>query len=165
MSRVGRHPDCCRYKRRHAQGGFTSIELLAVIAILAMVLATTVVLTQPSTARTELKAATARIASILRNTRTNAILQRSDRAVLVDVSRRLVWSRANKPATAISKKIRLAVTSAQSQNRRNGVAGIKFYPNGSSSGATIRLYGSGQINEIRVNWLTGRVSQRILSAR
>jgi general secretion pathway protein H len=38
------------------------------------------------------------------------------------------------------------------------MAGVRFFPNGSSTGATIDLRTERQAYEVRINWLTGRVS-------
>ncbi|MFT5511232.1 MAG: general secretion pathway protein H [Hyphomicrobiaceae bacterium] len=167
MSQAGRQPSHTNRNRRNAQSGFTLIEVLVVFVILGVVIAAIGMWTRPSAGGTELKAAAAHIASTLRDARTRAILQQADRLVLVDVDRRLVWSGLKTRATRLGQGIRIAVTSAQSQSeaRPNKVAGIRFYPNGSSSGATIRLYGTGQTHELRVNWLTGRVSQKSVPIR
>ncbi len=54
--------------------------------------------------------------------------------------------------------MKMEVTAADSEKRSPSIAGIRFYPNGSSTGGTIDLKMEGRAYEIRVNWLTGRVS-------
>lgn len=154
-----------RLRLRTKEAGFTLIEMLAVIAILGITLSTASILMRPSTDGVELRAAAVHIASTLRSTRNQAILQQSEKSVLVDVDRKLIWSEPNRRAIRLGQRLRIAITSAQSQRRGQNISGIRFYPNGSSSGATIRLSRKGETHEVRVNWLTGRISQKSLTAR
>jgi general secretion pathway protein H len=77
---------------------------------------------------------------------------------VIDVERRAIDFGKRIPPLAFSKAINIAVTAADSDKISPSSTGIRFYPNGSSTGGTIDIKSGGSAYEIRVNWLTGRVS-------
>ena len=58
----------------------------------------------------------------------------------------------------IPPDVDVTVTAAKSQTMDDGAAGIKFYPDGSSSGGTVAFAWNGRSYAIDVNWLTGNVA-------
>jgi len=137
--------------------GFTLVEVLAVLVVLALVvgLAATQLGTRHGGAA--LEAAAHEIASRCRAARAAAIRQAESRAVVIDMGTRVVTAGADVPPFRIAESI--GVTSETSAAERQGgkVAGIRFFPNGASTGGKVRLETERQAYEVRVNWLTGRV--------
>lgn len=145
------------------EAGFTLFEVLAVMVIVGMMVAAVSAVYRPGSGTLEVRAAAMLTASRLRDLRSSAITSGKDRVVTIDVDSRLVQFNDGRSPVAINRAITVAVTGADSERRSPTTAGIRFFPNGSSTGATIKLSSERQAYEIRVNWLTGRVSTAALN--
>jgi general secretion pathway protein H len=143
--------------------GFTLFELLAVLVVLAMMIAAVSALYRPPSAGTQVKATAYLAASRLRDLRAAAMTTGSERVATIDVSKRMIGFSDGREPLQLNKTIAVAVTGADAERRSETVEGIRFYPNGSSSGATITLRSEGEAYEVRINWLTGRVSTGALN--
>src|SRR5713226_6769719 len=143
-------------RRRHV-GGFTLIEVLAVLAILGVALALVVSYRAPATSRLDLRASAAAVASGLRLARSEAILE--NRAVTFDLDlagHRFRAGSATPQKLPPGLAIELLTIAGE---RRLGLAGdIRFNPDGSSTGGRITLADGGRTIVVGVDWLTGRVS-------
>jgi len=149
-----------RVCRTDREAGFTLIETMAAIALFALVIGSAGWLIKPRNGVAQLSVETQRLVDRLRQARVAAIGQQANRDVFIDVGRRTVWSDGNHRLLQLKQDIRLYVTTPMAAQRSGTVAGIRFFPNGGSSGAVVRLEGTGSANEVRINWLTGRVSYR-----
>ncbi len=58
---------------------------------------------------------------------------------------------------ALRKDIDIRATVAESQRRGNGAVGVRFFPNGSSSGGAITLSAGAAEASVEVDWMTGRI--------
>ena len=141
-----------------AQAGFTLFELLVVLAIVSFVAGAVTIKMRSGTNTAALRSIAVETASRLRETRAMAINHRSSRVVLIDIDRRIITTDYRKKPLKIANGIKIAVTAAAGEQRTSRVSGIRFLPNGSSTGGTVRFSQGQQVFEIRVNWLTGRVS-------
>jgi len=153
------------YRRRcetcaddRADAGFTLFEILVVMAVLAMAMTAIASHYRSPSAGTVLKTAAATMASRIRDMRSAAIATGSERVVSVDVDGRSLSFGDGRASLQLDPTLSLSVTAADSERRGPSKAGIRFFPNGSSTGATIQLRSERQKYEVRVNWLTGRVS-------
>lgn len=138
--------------------GFTLFEMLVVMTI--MVLAASAVLTRhrgPSNAL-EVKTAALVTSSRLRDLRVTAMANGDDAVAVVDTASRVVRFSDGSEPLALNRALDIAVTGAAGERVSSTTAGVRFFPNGSSTGATITLKSERQTYEVRVNWLTGRVS-------
>lgn len=157
MSRAG-----CSAKNTRDILGFTLFELLVVMAVIAMAVVAVSTLYPSPSSGTQVKATALLAASRLRDLRAAAMTTGSERVATIDVTRRVIRFSDGHAALQLNRAIAVAVTGADSERRSTTVAGVRFFPNGSSSGATIELRSERQAYEIRVNWLTGRVSTSAL---
>jgi general secretion pathway protein H len=140
------------------QAGFTLFEMLVVMAILAMAfVAVSAVYKRPSQG-VEVKAAARLAASRLRDMRAAAMNSGTERSAYFDVNARTIRFGDGRAPQQLSPSIRFAVVGADSERAAPDIAGVRFFPNGSSSGATITMRSERQGYEVRINWLTGRVS-------
>jgi general secretion pathway protein H len=140
------------------RAGFTLIEVLAVLVVIAMTVAAISTLYRSPSGSAQVKTAALLAASRLRDLRSNAMTSGNERFAAINVDRRTMEFSDGRTPIAFSHLMKIEVTAADGGSRDPGVAGIRFYPNGSSTGGAIDLEMEGRAYEIRVNWLTGRVS-------
>lgn len=144
--------------RRRRQAGFSLIELMAVVAIIAVMTTSVLMLTRTSSRGATLKATAVAIAAQLKTARTNAMRYRRDEVVVIDMHRRHLVRQGSNEITRIGEEINLLMLASDAERLSAQVAGIRFFPNGSSSGATLRLVQNDERYDVRVDWLTGRVA-------
>lgn len=149
---------CERAAEDGQDAGFTLFEILVVMVIMVMAMTAISTLYRSPSPGTVLKTDATSMASRLRDLRAAAIASGRERAVAIDVERRSLAFGDGRAPLQLDHSLALSVTAADSEQRSPGTAGIRFFPNGSSSGATIQLKSERQTYEVRVNWLTGRVS-------
>ena len=135
--------------------GFTLIEVIAVMLIIALV-ASLAVTMMPGTGRAGLKALTLQTASLLRRERLGAILTGHDREVSLDGERRVLVGDGG-DIVALPRDIVLDILGADALwSGRQAV--VRFHPDGASTGAVLKLSREKAEYEIRVNWYTGGVA-------
>src|SRR3984893_10154876 len=137
------------------KSGFTLIEVLAVMLIIALVTSLVAVMT-PGTGRAKLKALTLEIAALLRRERLGAILTGRDRQVSLDGERRILGGDGG-DIVALRRDIVLDILGIDALwSGRQAV--VRFHPDGASTGAVLKLSREKAEYEIRVNWYTGGVA-------
>jgi general secretion pathway protein H len=137
------------------EGGFTLIEVVAVMLIIAMVAGIAVTFTR-GTGRPQLKAVALETAALFRRERLGAILTGRDRRVALDGERRLLIGDGG-GVVAIPQDVAVNVVGIDAQwSGRQAVVG--FHPDGASSGTVLTLSRQGAQYEVRVNWYTGGVA-------
>jgi general secretion pathway protein H len=132
--------------------------MLAVLVVIALTAAAISTLYRAPSGASQVKAQALIAASRLRDLRSNAMTSGADRVAAIDVEQHRIEFSDGLAPISFSRSMNLEVTAADSEKRGPNIAGIRFFPNGSSTGATIDLKMEGRAYEIRVNWLTGRVS-------
>jgi general secretion pathway protein H len=137
------------------RAGFTLIEVVAVMLIIALVASLAVTMT-PGTGRGQLKALTLEVAALLRHERLGAVMTGHQREVSVDGEQRaLVGEGGN--VVAIPRDVVLDVLGIDALwSGRQAV--VRFLPDGASTGAVLKLSREKAEYEIRVNWFTGGVA-------
>ncbi len=138
--------------------GFTLIEMLAVIVLLAIAVTVTAV-TLHGRSRGELDAAAQRVAAGLRNTRTHAMATRKPQWFEVNL-REHTFAAPGRDPRGLPSDATIKVTSAAEDAGQPGTARIRFFPDGSSSGGKVVLHERGREAMVAVDWLTGAVSVR-----
>src|ERR1700749_1595585 len=135
--------------------GFTLIEVMAVMLIIALV-ASLAVTMMPGTGRAGLKAVTLQTASLLRRERLGAILTGRDREVSLDGKRRILVGDGG-DIVALPRDVDVDILGIDALwSGRQAV--VRFHPDGASTGAVLKLSHEKAEYEIRVNWYTGGVA-------
>jgi general secretion pathway protein H len=147
----------------HQDAGFTLFEVLIVLVVIALTAGAVSTLFRGPSSAAQLKTASLLTASRLRDIRSGAMISGSDRVAVIDVEQHAIAFGNGIPSLMLSQSIDLEVTAADSERRSPTSTAIRFFPNGSSTGGTIQLKSKGDAYEIRVNWLTGRVSTALLN--
>ena len=141
-----------------SRSGFTVLELLVVMVVVAVAASSVLVLYRKPSAAMEVKAAALVTASRFRDLRALAVSTGTQRAAQIDVARRVITYGDGRAPVNINRAITMTVTAADSETLSSSRAGLRYFPNGSSTGATIEFHAERQSYEVRINWLTGRVS-------
>ena len=135
--------------------GFTLIEVLVVLTILALTMA--VVVPAINRGLSMSLGDVARDVQIgLRKARSDAVTQQKSQAFTLDTQRR-EFQIPGRATTQLPEGIELTASIAQSE-ARNGKAAVRFYPDGSSTGGRIGVQQGDTQLLINIDWLTGRVS-------
>jgi general secretion pathway protein H len=144
---------------RRAARGFTLIEILAVVALIALALAVVSVSVGGGLKGAKVKAASRDLVAALRYTRGQAIVKREAQTLSVDVEQRR-YKAPNKKWVELPKDMTMKLFTARSELEEEGVGRIRFFPDGSSTGGHIDLLRDDAVWRVEVLWLTGEVSLR-----
>jgi general secretion pathway protein H len=140
-----------------SERGFTLLEMVGVLALIAMMAAVLLPLIPRHTSRSRLQAYALQTAALLKADRNTAIRRGVDVATLVDATGRSIRSGATADMVQIPDDVRFEALLPQTCNRRQALSTISFFASGMSCGGAIALTRLDAGYEIRVNWLTGRI--------
>ncbi len=140
-----------------AQDGFTLLETVCVVAIIAMLTAVLLPILPRETSRPRLEAYAVETASLLNADRTTAIRRRMPVATQVDAASRSIRSGSSNHVVQIPDDVSIDAVLPQRCNDAPAYHTISFFATGMSCGGTIALSRPGAGYEIRVNWLTGGI--------
>lgn len=144
--------------RRPANNGFTLLELLVVITLLALV-STLVGINFGGGDRANLDSIARTLVTDLRYARSRAMVGNADTALVLDPGSGTYYSHAAKIDRPLPDSVSVELT--VDMRDTDGTRGrIVFYPDGSSSGGKVRLSRNGRSLEITTAWLNGYVSIR-----
>jgi general secretion pathway protein H len=138
------------------EAGFSLIELLAVLAVLALAIG----LIAPAISRQmpglELRAEARKVAHILESAQARAIAKRRPVDVVFDLRGPSVIL-DGAPALALDTNTSITVTAALGGVLMNGEPSFIFFPDGTTTGGRVALSRRGHRILIDANWLTGNV--------
>jgi general secretion pathway protein H len=142
---------------RASEHGFTLLEMVCVLALIAMMAAVLMPLIPRNTSRSRLQAYALQAASMLKEDRNAAIRRGTGVATLVDAGSRLIRSGATADMIRIPDDVHFEALLPRTCNRRESLSTISFFASGMSCGGAITLTRLDVGYEVRVNWLTGRI--------
>jgi general secretion pathway protein H len=151
MSRTGRTDD------RTREDGFTLLEVVCVLAIIAILAAIMLPEIPRGTSRSRLEAYAIQVATLLRADRDAAVWRRQSVATEINASARSVRSGVDGRLVRVPSDVHFEALLAARCNQRAAGTTIDFLGSGLSCGGTIRLTRQQAGFDIRVNWLTGGV--------
>jgi general secretion pathway protein H len=140
-----------------SERGFTLLEMVCVIAVVAMLAAVLLPFMPHNTSRARLQAYAIETASLLKADRNAAIRRGTDVSTLVDASSRAIRSGVTAQLVRIPADVRFDALLPATCRQRAALSTISFFADGMSCGGAIALTRLDSSYEIRVNWLTGRV--------
>jgi general secretion pathway protein H len=140
-----------------AESGFTLLETVCVLAIIALVAAVLLPSIPRGTSRSRLESYAVQIGTLLEADRTAAIRRRAAITTEVDAVSRSVRSGASPSMIRVPADVQFDAALASRCNQRQAGLSIVFFASGMSCGGVIALTRLGAGYQIRVNWFTGGV--------
>ena len=147
-------------KRQH---GYTLIELLAVLVLVAAIVALGAATITRKLPGQRLQQSAKELVAQLRYTRAQAIATGQPQVFMIDANSR-EWRAGEKRSGTLSKDISIVATGARNEQQRPGVAAVRFFPEGAATGGRIVLRNQRAAWQVDVQWLTGEVSLARTSA-
>src|SRR5215510_3699134 len=141
----------------NAEEGFTLLEMVCIIAVIAMMAAVLLPYIPRSTSRPRLEAYAVETAALLKADRTAAIRHRVQIVTQVDAGARSLRSGSTGQVLRVPEDVVFEAILPSRCNDRPALSTISFFPTGISCGGTLVLSRPGSTYEVRVNWLTGGI--------
>jgi len=138
--------------------GVTLLELLIVLVLMGVIAAMTIPIFGSGVSTTELKSAARQVAAGLRLARGQAIAQRTESVLELDVAGRAFRVPPDTRVYTISPQIDMKLFTAQRDIVNERIGAIRFYPDGGSNGGRVTLAAGERKYDVDVDWLTGRVA-------
>lgn len=137
--------------------GFTLVELLAVMTIIALVMGLVATSISRSITGAESRVAARKIVASLRYTRARAILDKRETVFLVDTDAR-TYTAPGRPVVTLPEGMNVSLTTARSELTSEAAGGIRFFPDGGSTGGHVDLEVNDRLYRVDVAWLTGEAT-------
>lgn len=137
--------------------GFTLVETLVVLAIMALLITITPPFFSGVIQSTKLKAASWNIVSALKSARNQAITKQKESTLIFNVEKKYFsFNKKNYPLELPNNTI-LSLIAADTERLNKKQAAIRFFPDGTSTGGQIKIMDGQNKYLIDVNWLTGKI--------
>jgi len=145
------------HKRLDHVRGFTLVELMVVMVIIALIMGLVATSMSSSISAAQARAASRKLVANLRYTRASAIIDKSEKVFLVNTENRSYLAPGRKQVI-LPEGVDVTITTARSELTSEDVAGIRFFPDGGSTGGHIELTVNDREYRINIAWLTGEAS-------
>ncbi|MFZ0764147.1 pilus assembly FimT family protein [Bradyrhizobium sp.] len=142
---------------RISERGFTLLEMVCVLALIAIMTAVLLPFFPSHTTRSRLQGYVLQTAALLKEDRNAAIRRGTGVATLVDTGSRVIRSGASADMIRIPDDVHFETLLPRTCNHREVLSTIRFFASGISCGGAVTLARENVGYEVRVNWLTGRV--------
>ncbi len=144
------------------EAGFTLIELLLVLGILALAGSFAVPFVVRPSGDAALEATARRLAGQMLLARASAIRSNAPRTVTIDLARRRFRADGVAAETPVAQGVSIDVLTLQRETRSGGIARMRFFPDGSSTGGRVLFSTRRRSVAVDLDWMTGHayVSRR-----
>jgi general secretion pathway protein H len=136
--------------------GFTFVEMLAVLTLIALVAGVAAGLIGSNLGGAKTRAAVRDLTAALRQTRGLAIVNGEERGLEVDVDAR-TYQVPGKAPVQLPEELSMKLLTAATEQTGDSKGVIRFFPDGSSSGGRITLRRDDHEWRVEIAWLTGEV--------
>ncbi|MBK6726181.1 MAG: GspH/FimT family pseudopilin [Xanthomonadales bacterium] len=138
------------------QRGFSLVELVAVLMLIAIVAGTAALSISGSLAGAKIRAAVRDLTAALRQTRGLAIVKGEERSLEIDVEAR-TYQVPGKNPVQLPEELQMKLLTAATEQTGDSKGMIRFFPDGSSSGGRVTLTRDRHEWRVEIAWLTGEV--------
>jgi len=139
------------------EAGFTLLEVVCVVAIVAMIAGLALPSPHPGTSRAGVEQLARSAASLFKRDRYAAVRRRAAVVARVDMRAREIRSGSDRTVVRVPEDVEMRATVAAGCGSTPETAGFGFYADGRACGGALTLGRGGVVFEVRVNWLTGGV--------
>ena len=153
----GKTPTSPCSPQKRDTGGFSLIELLITLTLLVADVSLVPVYLSKGVSTAELKSSVRQIVSGLKFVRSEAVSKSKEQVFLLDVQKREFTTHPGGKARELPKGLDLRLKTAQSEQISEDQGGIRFFPDGSSTGGEISVSSDARAFSIAVNWISGKV--------
>ncbi len=136
--------------------GFTLIEVLVVMVMLAIIAGTVAFNMSGSLKASKIRAASKDLVAALRYTRSQAVVKHKEQRLFIDVEKK-AYQAPGKEKVMFPEGMELKVFAAESEIPSDTQAGFRFFSDGSSTGGRVTLIYGERFWRINVAWLTGEI--------
>ncbi|MEO7935010.1 MAG: GspH/FimT family pseudopilin [Dokdonella sp.] len=137
--------------------GFTLVEMIVVIVLIGIVASVVTFSFARSLAGARIQAAGNDLVAGLRYTRGQAIVKGEQKVLMLDLEKN-TWQAPGKDVKELPKGMILRLTTARQELTSDKAGGIRFFPDGASTGGNIAIVLGEREWKINVGWLTGEVT-------
>lgn len=139
------------------QSGYSLIELLCVIAVFSLITLGAVPAFQGAKGDLDERNSISKFADALRSARQVALTTNKPVRFIIDLDDRSYNVPGSQIGGRLPQAFNLRVRTALSDIQSDRRVSLRFYPDGTSTGATISITQKKRVSIISMNWLTGRV--------
>ena len=133
------------------------IEMIVVIVLIGIVASVVAFSFAKSLDSAKVQAASRDLVAALRYTRGQAIVKGEEKVLMLDLEK-MTWQAPGKGERELPKNMILRLTTAQKELTSENSGGIRFFPDGSSTGGNIAVVLGKREWRINVGWLTGEIT-------
>ncbi len=138
--------------------GFSLLEIILVIALVAVFFTLVPRLFGAGVSGSELKSNVRAIASAMKLARDAAINTRREAFVSINVDSREFTTTFDEKVHKLNDQLTLKLFTSQADQINEQSASFRFYPDGSSNGGRVTVVANEREFAIDIDWLTGRVT-------
>lgn len=136
--------------------GFTLVEMLVVLALVAVLLMISLPYSTSSGEARKLDAIAQIIAAKLRETQASSLSSNRERSLTLDIGKGMLVQTDPDKTFEIPKGITLSIVTSDNEILDDAGA-FRFFPDGGSTGGRIIMSKGGNRREIAISWLTGGI--------
>jgi general secretion pathway protein H len=141
-----------------ATRGVTLLELLIVLMLMGIMAAMVIPTFGAGASGAELKSAARQIAAGLRIARNQAIAQRAEAFLVLDLAGRSFSVPPDAQVHKLPERVEIKLFTAQKDLVNEQTGAIRFFPDGGSNGGRITVASGTRKYDVDIDWLTGRVA-------
>lgn len=136
--------------------GFTLLEMLVVLLLISIAVTAVSMTIARSLESARVNAASRDLAAALRYTRGQAIVKGQEQVIQFNL-RNWSYTVPGRPVRTLPKGMELRVRTAAEEQIDDDTWGMRFYPDGASTGGRLTIIRGPREWHINVSWLTGEV--------
>ena len=138
--------------------GVSLLELLVVLALMALIAGLVIPTFGDGVPTSQLKSSARQLAAGLRVARSEAVAQKREAFLVLDLEGRRFKIDGDPREYALPPRVDLKLFTAQKDIVNEKTGAIRFFPDGGSNGGRITVAAGARKFEVDVDWLTGRVA-------